>query len=68
MQSYMLEGMKKVRPTNNPRELSARGGGRTHTALSGQGILSPSRLPIPPPGLIQKDGVSPLSLPLLHRV
>ena len=39
------------RPTANPLELSARGGGRTHTALSGQGILSPSRLPVPPPGL-----------------
>ncbi len=40
------------RPTANPRELSARGGSRTHTELSLQGILSPSRLPFRHPGLV----------------
>ena len=38
-------------PANLPRPTEgARGGARTHTALSGQGGLSPPRLPIPPPG------------------
>ncbi len=34
------------------RKYGARGGGRTHTALTGQGILSPLRLPVPPPRLM----------------
>lgn len=31
-----------------PLSSGTRGGGRTHTSLTGHGILSPARLPIPP--------------------
>ena len=37
----------------------ARGGNRTRTALTGQGILSPLRLPVPPPG----HGLGPFPVP-----
>ena len=32
-----------------PRKHGTEGGNRTHTSLAGQGILSPLRLPVPPP-------------------
>jgi hypothetical protein len=47
-----------------PERESARDGNRTRTAVAGNRILSPARLPVPPPGLGNKknppwDGISP---------
>jgi hypothetical protein len=43
-----LPGAKRQGAQEDPLPFGTRGGGRTHTSLTGHGILSPARLPIPP--------------------
>ncbi len=38
---------------------SAQGGIRTHTVRKNHWILSPARLPVPPPGLINTKNILP---------
>src|SRR2546425_2518019 len=52
-------GLRRVLDVDKSFGINARDGGRTRTPLAGLRILSPVRLPVPPPRL------SPLSIALL---
>gem|GEM_PF-5710799 len=43
-----LPGAKRQGTQEGPLPFGTRGGDRTHTSLTGHGILSPARLPVPP--------------------
>src|SRR5213593_3387197 len=64
MNGPIATGTRRTTKTLSRLFSSAGGGNRTHTPLAGPRILSPVRLPVPPPRLGGFDRSYPVVLPI----